>query len=702
MTTSSTIHLLAVDGVCLLVDLSSGTPVIVHWGRDLGATTADLAALAADGLPGSDLDVPVAPGVWRENARGFLGRPALLGHRAGQDWTQLFAVTDVEASATSLRVVSEDAVAALRVTVTFELQPAGVILVTQSVTNLGTEPFQLDELTTWLPLPDHATETMDFTGRWLKERQPQRRRIAVGTWAREVREGRSGHEHTIVQLAMTEGADYQTGSVWSTGLMWSGNSRHLVERTPTGRTSIGAGELLLPGELSLAAGESYTAPTVAATFSADGIDGMTDRLYRWIRARPQHPTTPRPLTLNVWEAVYFDHNLGKLSELVGVAKEIGVERFILDDGWFMHRRNDHAGLGDWVVDPEVWPNGLAPLIQQVTDAGMQFGLWLEGEMVNADSDLYRAHPEWIFQAGGRVPPEARHQQVLDLAHSGAYEHVLGQVDALLTEYDIHYIKWDHNRVLTEAAHLGRAGVHAQTEAIYRLFDELKRRHPGLEIESCSSGGGRVDLGMISHADRFWTSDCNDALERQHIQRYTGFAIPPEMLGAHVGPTHSHTTGRVHSLSFRALTALFGHAGLEWDITETTPEEREHLAVWSAYYRAHRSLLHSGRVVRVEQTDDAAYVHGVVSHDRSEAIFAYVQLDTADASNPPRFRIPGLDPQAAYRVRVAEPAGPAQTVQRANPAWMGGVVLTGAALAEVGLRPPILSPENAILIELERQ
>lgn len=322
-------------------------------------------------------------------------------------------------------------------------------------------------------------------------------------------------------------------------------------------------------------------------------------------------------------------------------------------------------------------------------------------MVNVDSDLYRAHPEWIFQAGGRVPPEARHQQVLDLVHPEAYEHVLGQVDAILTEYDIHYIKWDHNRVLTEPAHLGRAGVHAQTEAIYRLFDELKRRHPGLEIESCSSGGGRVDLGMVNHVDRFWTSDCNDALERQQIQRYTGFAIPPELLGSHIGPTQSHTTGRVHSLSFRALTALFGHAGLEWDVTETTVEERRHLAEWSAYYRQHRALLHSGRVVRVEQPDDASYVHGVVSHDRAEAIFAYVQLAAPGASNPPRFRMPGLDPQASYRVTMAEPAGAATANQRAVPAWLDGVVLTGSALAEVGLRPPILTPENAILIELER-
>jgi alpha-galactosidase len=461
--------------------------------------------------------------------------------------------------------------------------------------------------------------------------------------------------------------------------------------------------LLLPGEVILQPGETYEAPTVAATYSSEGIDGITDRYYRWLRSRPNHPTNirPRPLTLNVWEAVYFDHNLEKLIQLADVAKEIGVERFVLDDGWFGSRRNDRSGLGDWVVSKDVWPNGLKPLIEAITARGMEFGLWFEGEMVNPDSDLYRAHPDWILHVPGRIPPEGRFQQVLDLTNQGAYQHVLGQVDAILSEYNIAYIKWDHNRTLIEAAHLGRAAVSEQTKAIYRLFDELKARHPGLEIESCSSGGGRIDLGMATHVDRFWTSDCNDALERQYIQRYTQFAIPPEMLGSHIGPTHSHTTHRVHSLAFRAITALFGHAGLEWDITECTPEEREILKTWVAYYKANRELLHSGKMVRVEQPDDSSFVHGVVAFDRSKAIFALVTLQAIPIQTPSSLRFEGLDPVARYRVRLVEPAGSAQYVERQLPKWLSGVELTGAALERVGVRPPILAPENAILIEVEK-
>ncbi|MEY4993587.1 MAG: hypothetical protein RIS82_709 [Actinomycetota bacterium] len=703
--TSQTFFTLEADGVSVVIDLSTGTPVVLHWGVELGGPNQakDLLSAMQEGVPHADLDAFQNPGIWRENARGFLGRPAVLGHRDGQDWSQMFEVVEVSSGENTLYVRSADVAAGLEVSVNFALGATGILKISQSIKNTGTSSFSLGDLTTWLPLPDQAAETVDFTGRWVKERQPQRREIQVGTWAREIREGRSGHDYTIVQLAMTSGADYQRGEVWSMGLQWSGNTRHLVERQPTGRTTMGAGELLLPGEVILESGESYEAPTVVAGYSAQGIDGITDRHYRWLRSRPNHPSNvrPRPLTLNVWEAVYFNHNLEKLVQLADVAQGIGVERFVLDDGWFGDRRDDHAGLGDWVVSKDVWPNGLKPLIDAVKDRGMEFGLWFEGEMINPDSDLYRAHPEWILHVGDRIPPEGRFQQVLDLTHQGAYDHVFGQVDAILSEYDIAYIKWDHNRTLTEAAHLGQAAVREQTKAIYRLFDQLRANHPGLEIESCSSGGGRIDLGMVEHADRFWTSDCNDALERQYIQRYTQFAIPPEMLGSHVGPTHSHTTHRTHALSFRAITALFGHAGLEWDVTETTPEERAALTSWAAYYKANRALLHTGKMIRVEQKNEAAFVHGVVAQDKSRAIFAYATLRAMPGQTPSAMRFEGLDPNAMYRVKMVEPAGSPQYIHRQLPTWLGGIELTGAALAVVGLRPPILAPENAFLVEVER-
>jgi alpha-galactosidase len=687
------------DGVSLVVDFHHGTPHILHWGKDIEVSVDDLRSAQVEPTAHAELDEHQFHGVWRENSRGNTSRPALLGHRNGRDFSQKFELVSVDATKLSINAVSRDEKAGLEVAITFAFVGSGVLEVKQSVKNLGGEPFCINALEVVFPLPDRAKQSMDFTGRWVKERQPQKREIQSGYWVRESREGRSSHDYTIVQLAMTDFCDYQQGEVWSLGLGFSGNSRHAIEQAQSGRKFISAGELLLPGEIILQAGQTHESPSVYAIYSHEGIDGISHRSYSWLRSRDNHPRTPRPLTLNVWEAVYFDHNLEKLSELADVAKQIGVERFVLDDGWFGSRRNDLSGLGDWQISKEVWPQGLGPLIKKVKENGMQFGLWFEGEMVNPDSDFYRSHPDWILKSHDRVPLEGRHQLVIDLTNQAAYEYVLESVDKILSENDISYIKWDHNRFLLEPASGDRPAAHDQTLAIYRLFTELKRRHPGLEIESCASGGGRIDLGMAQIADRFWTSDCNDALERQFIQRYTQIAIPPEMLGSHIGPTKSHTTGRVHSLSFRAITALFGHAGLEWDITQTTEEERKYLKGFVEYYKAKRSLIHSGRMVRVE-IDDSTFVHGVVSQTQSEALFAYVTLSAASASRPNAILIPGLKPQASYRVSAVFPAGEPTYIQRTQVEWLGGVTLSGAALASVGLRPPVLYPENAMLIEIK--
>ncbi len=688
-------------GVELILDLESGHPIVLHWGTSLGEVPpATLRTLVDGGIPHSDLDDPTDPGMLRESSRGFTGRPAIRGHRGDLGFSPKFTIRDVEHDDQHCRVALVDDALELRLEQSFIITDQGVLLIDFTLHNEGTTTYTLDELAVWLPVPDRATDTLDFTGRWLRERQPQRQPLTPGLRLRESREGRSGHDYTIVQCALTADAGTERGEVWGLGLLWSGNSRHLAERAVTGRAALGAGELIEPGEAEIAPGDHYRAPTVAAFYSNEGLDGLGARSHAWLRARAEHPSSPRPLTLNVWEAVYFDHNLDTLLRLADRAAAIGVERFVLDDGWFGSRRDDWSGLGDWVVSRDVWPDGLAPLVDRVRALGMQFGLWFEGEMVNPDSELYVAHPDWILQVPGRVPPLARHQLVLDLTNPEVVEHVLEQVHAVIAEYQVDYIKWDHNRFLTDPGHQGHPAVRRQTEALYDILDELRRRNPGLEIESCASGGGRIDLGMAFHADRFWTSDQNDALERQEIQRWTSLVIPPEMLGTHVGPTVSHGTGRLHSAQMRVITALFGHAGIEWNLLDATEEELTVLTEWTAFYREQRALLHGGRTVRVEHPDPSALVHGVVSHDRSEAIFAYVQLTTTAGTRPAAFRVPGLDPTATYRVRTQAFGAPA-SVQRRAPSWMDGFEITGAALASVGLRPPILWPEEAILIMAQR-
>jgi alpha-galactosidase len=335
---------------------------------------------------------------------------------------------------------------------------------------------------------------------------------------------------------------------------------------------------------------------------------------------------------------------------------------------------------------------------------MEFGLWVEPEMVNPDSDLARTHPEWIMATGGRLPPESRHQQVLDLGHGGAFGYLLERLDALLTEYPIGYLKWDHNRDLVDAGHSprGEAGVHEQTLAVYRLLDELRARHPGVEIESCASGGGRVDLEILARTDRVWASDCIDALERQQIQRYTGLLLPPELIGAHVGSPVSHTTGRVHTLDFRAGTALFGHFGIEWDLTAAPPADRDRLAEWIVLYKNLRGLLHTGTVVHGDHPDPAVLVHGVVAGDRSRAVYAIVSTATSVQAPAGRVRLPGLDPEAAYRVAPLPPGdgldGPTHS---GLPWWDSGARLTGRVLAAVGVQAPTLYPERLVLVEAQR-
>jgi alpha-galactosidase len=686
-----------------VLDLSEGTPAIAYWGannsQNVDAESLTLATREA--IPHAELDTRPVNSLGRENSRGWLGRNALEGHRGQTSWSPWWAVTKLDQSDSTARIVCSDADAGLNLTWDFEIENSGLVRIQNSVTNTGSAPYSLQSLDVALPLPARAQESMDFTGRWLKERQAQRRTIQTGTWSREIREGRSGPDNTIVELALTPGAGFRHGEVWSVGLEWSGNSRYFIERQPHGETIMGAGEILLPGEIQLGQGESYSSPPVLAGYSNKGIDGISAMYHSSVRSRAPHISKkPRPLTLNVWEAVYFDHSLDGLSTLAERAAEVGIERFVLDDGWFRGRRDDTAGLGDWSVDPVVWPSGLGPIISKVHELGMEFGLWFEGEMVNPDSDLYRTHPDWILQVDGRVPPTGRNQLVLDLSRDDVYEYILTSVDTVLTEYPIDYIKWDHNKYLIEPGSSGRPAARAQTVAIYRLFDELKRRHPGLEIESCASGGGRIDLGMATHADRFWTSDCTDPIERQLMQRYTGIAIPPEMLGAHIGAPKSHTTFKSHSLETRAISALFGHAGVEWDLQKASYHEISVLQKWAAYYLENRGLLHAGKVVRVDGDDQLAIQHGVVANNGSKAIFSYVLTSASPWSRPPEITFPGLSPERVYSVKLVTFDDHVEHGGRDLPPWCTkGLTLSGALLESTGVRPPVLRPETGILIEL---
>jgi alpha-galactosidase len=706
----SVIHLRA-GAVSLVLEgggVGKPLPAVLHWGPDLGEALDGeaLAEALAPPVAHSAPDPAVRRRLLPMPVDGWRLRPGLSGARPdGTDWSPRFCVRSIELSDDQAGVELEaaDPEAGLTLAIMLRLHPSGVLELRHRLRNDGAAPYAVSWLAATLPLPDRALEVLDLTGRWCRERIPQRHPLAQGAWVREARHGRPGHDATLVLAVGTPGFGFRSGEVWAGHLGWSGDTVHWAERGPDGHAGLGAAELLAASELVLAPGDEYAAPPLLAAYSAAGLDGLTAAYHRFVRDRAAHPRTPRPVVLNTWEAVYFDHRLERLAGLAEVAARLGVERFVLDDGWFGNRRNDTAGLGDWFVAVDVWPQGLSPLIEHVRSLGMEFGLWVEPEMVNPDSDLFRAHPDWVLSAPGRQPLAWRNQQVLDLANAECYAYIRDRLDELLTDHDIAFLKWDHNRDLIEAVHAGRQGVHAQTMAVYRLLDELRTRHPGVEIESCASGGGRVDLGILARTDRVWASDTNDALERQHIQRWTQLLLPPELIGTHVGPTRAHTTGRAHTLAFRVATAIFGHFGIEWDIASASASEQQALAEAIACYRRMRPLLHTGQTVRADHPDPSAYLHGVVAQDRSEALFAYVQLASSATETPGPARLPGLDDDRGYRVAPLTVAGGPTTMHAAPPRWYGkgGVTLTGRALAEVGLQLPVLLPEQALLLHLTR-
>ncbi|MGV8913087.1 MAG: alpha-galactosidase [Rhodoglobus sp.] len=715
--TNDIVHLRAAGTSFVLDARGTGVPSITHWGADLGELSRDQLAALADSreraIGPSSIDEPFRLSIVPLLAEGWSGLPGLEGRhdhtadagggRVRRPALRTASIEHPEPDRIEVTLVDptdgEADAAALRLIITFELTAAGMLRSRSHLTNTATETFELSSLATILPLAPVARERLDFSGIWAAERQPQRSAIDYGTWLRESRHGRRGHDDSYLTVAGTTGFGFRHGEVWAMHLGTSGDTRVWIDRTALGITTVAAAELLTPGEVRLATGETYETPWAYAAWSDAGLDGVSDRFHDWFRSLPAHPSTPRPLTLNTWEAVYFDHNIEQLAALADAAAEASVERFVLDDGWMKNRTDDKRALGDWTVDEQSWPEGLTPLVDRVTDNGMQCGLWVEPEMVSLDSDLAREHPEWILRDDDRPLPKSwRNQFVLDFDNPAAREHVRDAIGALLDEYAISYLKWDMNRDL-----LG-GSVHRHVAATYRLMDELRERYPHVEIESCASGGARVDAGVLERVQRVWPSDTNDAHDRFSIMRWTNLLVPFEYLGSHVGSSPAHTSGRSLSLGFRLATALMGHSGIEWDLTATTAEERAALRVWAGTYRSLRGLIHSGRVVRGELTVAEPVVTGIVADDVSgvaDAVFWVTCLDTPSDAVPTSRRLPGLDPHRDYRISLVDVGAAAATYPGTAPAWWldGTLVLPGAVLGSVGLPLPILHPDEALVLRV---
>jgi alpha-galactosidase len=598
------------------------------------------------------------------------------------------------------------------------LDVLGVLSLTTTLGNVGDSPYMLDALSVSVPFPRHVDEIGTFSGRWVREFHFERHAWMTGAWTAENRTGRTSHEHPPFIWLLDEDTSEFHGNVWALHCAWSGNHVTYAERLVDGRRYVQMGELFHPGEMCLDPGQTMSTPTIIGIHSWQGINDASRTFHDHVRGLLPARDAPRPVHLNTWEAVYFDHDVERLRDLADVAARVGVERFVLDDGWFGSRRNDAQGLGDWYVSSDVYPEGLSPLIDHVTNLGMEFGIWVEPEMANPNSEILTAHPEWVLSTAGYETVLGRNQVVLDLSRSDVSEHLFEQLDALLRDHEISYVKWDMNRPLVQGSNEhGKASSHEQVHQVYRLLDRLRERHPTVEFESCASGGGRIDFEILKRAERVWTSDSNDALERQFILRGASMMLPLQVLGSHIGPSPSHTTRRRHSMAFRGATALFGHLGIEADLLGFDERELADVTRVVDVYKKYRDVLHSGDFVRFDAADgkrgahgDSVFVHGVLSKDRRRAIVSIAQITTEGSLVSDHIRIPGLLPDGNYRIEFVPMSesqvsgtriGPAMT----QPGWLSSsvagnhVAMSGRVLATVGLFRPVLWPESAIVVHL---
>ena len=642
---------------------------------------------------------------------GWFGQSALIAHRAGRDFAQAFTETEVLwiEPDVSVELTLIDPVARLRVRVCLAMDPVSDVLTLSSrLTNDGPEDLEVHWLAAAvLPLPPVASHVGYVSGRHNSEFQPCEDRLGRALWRRENRRGITSHDAFPGAIVREAGATQDTGLVYGAQLAWSGNHAQMIEGLDDDRFQWQLGEWFAPGEVRLSPGASLATPEVLATVSPAGRGGVARNFHAAIRARMTWPggaMRPRPTHLNTWEGVYFDHDETTMKALATVAADLGLERFVLDDGWFHRRDNDTRGLGDWRADARKYPHGLGPLAAHVTALGLEFGLWVEPEMVNPDSDLYRAHPDWALRIEGRPLLTARNQLVLDVARPEVAEYLFSQLAALLESLPIGYLKWDHNRDLTTAGGPdGRARHRVQTLAFYALLARIRAAFPDVEIESCAGGGGRIDAGVLRYTHRVWTSDCIDAVSRVAIQRGFLQFFPPEIMGAHVGASPAHSTGRSQTLAFRAAVALPGHFGVELDAAALTCADRADLAVWIALQKSLRDRLHSGQVWLGDAGDNLLWQ----AHGQSEDLILLVyRMAPGVLRQMPAVRLPMLDPTRRYRVRRIDPPNPESRAPATSANFAAlegdGLVVDGAWLSAAGLAMPPMKAETCVIFTVTAQ
>ncbi|RKP57227.1 alpha-galactosidase [Cohnella endophytica] len=589
----------------------------------------------------------------------YVGHRILAGKPKLDGLPSTYAEKDEEAQTLELELA--DAVTGLKVVLSYTVfEEHDAIARSVNLTNGGAKTLRLlRALSGSVDFRHDRYHLLQLSGAWVRERDIIRRQVVPGMQSVESRRGSSSHQQNPFIALVSPNADEDQGDAYGFSLVYSGNfvAQAEVDQFRTTRVSMGINPFDF--EWRLESGEQFQTPELVMVYSSEGIGAMSrtyHRLYRNRLTRGTHRDRTRPVLVNNWEATYFQFDADKIEAIANVGQDLGIELFVLDDGWFGYRDSDDSSLGDWKVDYRKLPGGLADLASRVNRLDMQFGLWFEPEMVSPDSDLYRAHPDWCLHVPGRRRTEGRKQLILDLSRRDVCDYLIESVGSVLRSAPIAYVKWDMNRNMSEigsalaSPQRQRETAHRYMLGLYRVMESITSEFPHILFESCSGGGGRFDPGMLHYMPQTWTSDNSDAVSRLRIQYGTSIVYPVSAMGAHVSAVPNHQVHRITSLQTRGNVAMSGNFGYELDLTQMSEEEKSEVKDQVKQYKEIRHLVQFGEFYRLRspfEGNDTAWI--MVSEDRSEAFAVYVKV--LAEPNPPLdwLCFKGLDPSAKYRL-----------------------------------------------------
>ena len=564
-----------------------------------------------------------------------------------------------EDEAESLEIHMEDRLTGLKVAACYSVYAKGGAM-TRSlrIENGGSGDIELTGvLAASVPMYGDDYDIIHLKGAWARERRPVRTPLGQGEYRIGSQRGASSHEANPFVALCEKHATEHTGGVWAVNFVYSGSflAGAAVDDNYNARMFMGMNPETF--RWKLAPGETFQSPEAVMVYSDAGLNGMSHifhELYRTRLVRGPWRDRVRPVLINNWEGTYFDFNEDKILKIARRAKDIGVELFVLDDGWFGKRDSDNCSLGDWVVNTRKLPDGITGLARKINDLGMKFGLWFEPEMISPDSDLYRAHPDWCLHVDGRARTEARNQLILDMSRADVQDYVIEAVSSVLRSASIGYVKWDMNRNMTE--HFSAAQIperqletqHRYRLGLYRVLEKITSDFPEVLFESCSGGGGRFDAGMLYYMPQTWTSDDTDAAERLAIQYGTSFVYPASAMGAHVSASPNHQTGRASAMRMRGDVALGGNFGFELDLSKLSDEDMATAKQLVEEVKSVRELTQKGTFTRlISPVEDRRAAWQFVSPDGSEALLCVYQVLARPNMPPIRVKMRGLEPACVY-------------------------------------------------------